>query len=46
MSVRPAEEAEIDHLAKVWYNGWQNAHGRILPAELMLWRAAPASPPP
>jgi ribosomal protein S18 acetylase RimI-like enzyme len=34
MSVRPAEEAEIDHLAQVWYDGWQDAHARILPAEL------------
>ena len=34
MSVRPAEPAEIDHLAKVWYEGWQDAHARILPAEL------------
>jgi GNAT superfamily N-acetyltransferase len=34
MSVRPAQAAEIDHLAKVWYDGWQDAHARILPAEL------------
>jgi GNAT superfamily N-acetyltransferase len=34
MSVRPAEPAEIDHLAQVWYDGWQDAHARILPAEL------------
>jgi GNAT superfamily N-acetyltransferase len=34
MSVRPAEAAEIDRLAKVWYDGWQDAHARILPAEL------------
>ena len=34
MSVRSAEAAEIDHLAKVWYDGWQDAHARILPAEL------------
>jgi ribosomal protein S18 acetylase RimI-like enzyme len=34
MSVRAAEAAEIDHLAKVWYDGWQDAHARILPAEL------------
>ena len=34
MHVRPAEPAEIDHLAKVWYDGWQDAHARILPAEL------------
>lgn len=34
MFVRPAEAAEVDHLAKVWYDGWQDAHARILPAEL------------
>jgi ribosomal protein S18 acetylase RimI-like enzyme len=34
MSVRPADAAEIDHLAKLWYDGWQDAHARILPAEL------------
>jgi ribosomal protein S18 acetylase RimI-like enzyme len=32
--IRAAEPAEIDHLAKVWYDGWQDAHARILPAEL------------
>ncbi|MFL5519044.1 MAG: GNAT family N-acetyltransferase [Gemmatimonadales bacterium] len=34
MSVRAAAAAEIDHLAKLWYDGWQDAHARILPAEL------------
>ena len=34
MDVRPAEQADIDHLARVWYDGWQDAHARILPAEL------------
>jgi GNAT superfamily N-acetyltransferase len=34
MDVRAAEEIEIDHLAKVWYDGWQDAHAQILPAEL------------
>jgi GNAT superfamily N-acetyltransferase len=34
MRVRSAEAAEIDHLAKVWYDGWQDAHARILPADL------------
>jgi ribosomal protein S18 acetylase RimI-like enzyme len=34
MSVRPAEAAEIDHLAQVWYDAWHDAHARILPAEL------------
>jgi ribosomal protein S18 acetylase RimI-like enzyme len=32
--VRPPEAAEIDHLAQLWYDGWQDAHARILPAEL------------
>ncbi|HEY8257539.1 MAG TPA: GNAT family N-acetyltransferase [Gemmatimonadales bacterium] len=34
MSVRSAEAGEIDHLAKVWCDSWQDAHARILPAEL------------
>jgi GNAT superfamily N-acetyltransferase len=34
MDLRAAEEAEIDHLAKVWYDGWQDARAQILPAEL------------
>jgi hypothetical protein len=34
MDVRPAEAAEIDRLAQIWYDGWQDAHARIVPAEL------------
>ena len=34
MSVRPAEAAELGHLARVWYDGWQDAHAQILPPEL------------
>jgi ribosomal protein S18 acetylase RimI-like enzyme len=34
VSVRPAEAGELDHLARVWYDGWQDAHARILPPEL------------
>lgn len=34
MRVRAAEPGEIDHLARVWHDGWQDAHARILPAEL------------
>ena len=34
MSVRPAEAAELDYLARVWYDGWQDAHAHIMPAEL------------
>jgi ribosomal protein S18 acetylase RimI-like enzyme len=32
--VRPAAPAEIDQLARIWYDGWQDAHARILPPEL------------
>jgi ribosomal protein S18 acetylase RimI-like enzyme len=38
MRVRPAEEAEIDHLAKVWYDGWHEAHAQIVPVELTRLR--------
>jgi len=34
IDVRAAEEMEIDHLARLWYDGWQDAHARIVPAEL------------
>lgn len=38
MEIRAADESEIDHLAGLWYNGWQDAHARILPAELAQHR--------
>jgi len=38
MVVRFAEEREIEHLARVWYDGWQDAHAEILPAELKRFR--------
>jgi ribosomal protein S18 acetylase RimI-like enzyme len=38
MDVRAAEEVEIGHLAKVWYDGWQDAHAQIVPAELTRLR--------
>jgi ribosomal protein S18 acetylase RimI-like enzyme len=34
MQVRDAEEQEIDALAKIWHDGWNDAHAHILPAEL------------
>jgi len=34
MNLRAAQEREIDHLARLWYDGWQDAHAQILPAEL------------
>jgi ribosomal protein S18 acetylase RimI-like enzyme len=38
MDVRNAEEAEIDHLARMWYEGWRDAHEQIVPAELTRLR--------
>jgi ribosomal protein S18 acetylase RimI-like enzyme len=38
MDLRNAEEEEIEQLAKLWYDGWQDAHARILPAELARHR--------
>ena len=34
MQIRRAEEHEIPQLAKIWYDGWQDAHAEIVPAEL------------
>src|SRR5262245_62170866 len=34
MNVRDAHETEIDQLARIWYDGWRDAHERILPAQL------------
>src|SRR5262245_58094308 len=33
MDVRFAKEAEINQLAKIWYDGWQDAHATILPVQ-------------
>ena len=38
MSVRTAVESEIDLLAEIWYQGWQDAHERIMPAALARLR--------
>ena len=38
MDVRAAEKTEISHLAKVWYDAWQDAHAQIVPAELTRLR--------
>lgn len=34
MDVRYAEASEIDAFAKLWYDGWQDPHASIVPAEL------------
>jgi ribosomal protein S18 acetylase RimI-like enzyme len=38
MRVRDAEEAEIVYLAKLWYDGWRDAHEQIVPAKLKRLR--------
>src|SRR3712207_821401 len=38
MVVRPAEPADLDQLASLWYDGWHEAHARIVPAELTRLR--------
>lgn len=38
MNVRAAEPSEVDQLARVWFDGWQDAHLEILPAELRRFR--------
>jgi GNAT superfamily N-acetyltransferase len=36
--VRSAAAVEIDRLARIWYDGWRDAHVRIVPAELTRLR--------
>lgn len=38
MDIRSARAEEIDQLARIWYDGWQDAHARIVPAELTRLR--------
>jgi GNAT superfamily N-acetyltransferase len=38
MDVRAAEEAELDQLARIWYDGWHQAHGQLVPEELIRVR--------
>lgn len=36
--VRDAVQGEVGPLARIWYDGWQDAHAGILPAELARFR--------
>jgi GNAT superfamily N-acetyltransferase len=38
MDVRAAQEREIDHLARIWYDGWHEAHAQLVPEELTRLR--------
>ena len=37
-NIRDANSSEIGQLAKIWFDGWQDAHARIVPAELSRLR--------
>lgn len=36
--MRAADEAEVGSLATIWYDGWHDAHARLVPAELTRLR--------
>ena len=36
--IRDAQLLEIEQLARIWFDGWQDAHARIVPAELARLR--------
>ena len=38
MSVRAADVGEIDHLARLWHEGWRDAHAALAPAGLVRAR--------
>jgi GNAT superfamily N-acetyltransferase len=38
MIVRNAQPGEIDHLAQLWYDGWQDGHAAVVPVELAKLR--------
>ncbi|HJZ70761.1 MAG TPA: GNAT family N-acetyltransferase [Vicinamibacterales bacterium] len=42
MYARAPEDSEIDHLARLWFDGWQDAHAAIVPTELTRFRTLDA----
>jgi ribosomal protein S18 acetylase RimI-like enzyme len=42
MDVRKAQLQDIEPLARIWYEGWQDAHAKLLPAELARERTREA----
>jgi GNAT superfamily N-acetyltransferase len=37
-NIRDAKSSELGMLAKIWFDGWQDAHARIVPAKLAQLR--------
>ena len=40
--VRPATADELDRLAKVWFDGWQESHAHLVPPALLRFRTQPS----
>jgi GNAT superfamily N-acetyltransferase len=38
MQVRSADAVEIDHLSRLWYDGWHQLHAPLMPPELIRLR--------
>jgi ribosomal protein S18 acetylase RimI-like enzyme len=38
VEIRPADKAEIDHLARMWHDVWHESHARLHPPELSRLR--------
>ena len=38
LTVRAAEQAEVDQLAQIWFDAWNDAHAHLVPAELTRLR--------
>jgi GNAT superfamily N-acetyltransferase len=38
MLIRPAEASDLDALARLWHEGWHDAHAPLVPAELVAAR--------
>ena len=38
MTVRAADESDVEELASLWYDGWRDAHARIVPEALARYR--------
>jgi ribosomal protein S18 acetylase RimI-like enzyme len=37
-AVRNAEQGEVHHVAKIWYDAWRDAHAQIVPGQLTRLR--------
>jgi GNAT superfamily N-acetyltransferase len=42
MSIRAARPQEVDAIAQLWFDGWQDAHATIVPSALTTARTLPS----